>query len=386
MLISQLQAEGVEECLRRNIPFVLYALPGMVECRFMASLPDSDGQSPVSCDSSGSDCFMISRYASDEPYVSGVTSGMDEGELIDLVASKPDLCYPSTSELPSLSSTHRISYGEAFRAMTGRLKKYGGKVVLSRHEAIFSSRDIVDVAGEYFSCSPGTFRYLSFTPETGVWLGATPEVLIETTAGGDEIRTMALAGTKPSGDCSGEWDEKNTLEHRVVVDFISDILASHGLEVNCADTIDLRAGAVTHLCTPITARGEIHSPMTIVNDLNPTPAVAGWPRDMAMAEIDALETHLRRCYSGIVGVRHNGELRIYVNLRCAFAARGSLYGTPGWIYNLYAGGGLMSDSDVEQEWDETDRKLSVLRSCLDIAPPGSTETLVMANPFEAQFS
>ena len=66
MLISQLQAEGVEECLRRNIPFVLYALPGMVECRFMASLPDSDGQSPVSCDSSGSDCFMISRYA---PYL-----------------------------------------------------------------------------------------------------------------------------------------------------------------------------------------------------------------------------------------------------------------------------------------------------------------------------
>ena len=87
MLISQLQAEGVEECLRRNIPFVLYALPGMVECRFMASLPDSDGQSPVSCDSSGSDCFMISRYASDEPYVSGVTSGMDEGELIVEVES-----------------------------------------------------------------------------------------------------------------------------------------------------------------------------------------------------------------------------------------------------------------------------------------------------------
>lgn len=385
MLISQLQAEGVEECLRRNIPFVLYALPGMVECRFMASLPDSAGESPVSPDSSAGDCFLISRYASDEPYVSGVNSVMDEGGLIDLIASKPDLCYPATTELPSLSSTHRISYGEAFRAMTGRLKKYGGKVVLSRHEAIFSSRDIVDVAGDYFSQSPGTFRYLSFTPETGVWLGATPEVLLETSAD-NEIRTMALAGTKPAGDQSGDWDEKNTLEHRVVVDFITDILASHGLEVDRADTIDLRAGAVTHLCTPITARGEIHSPMTIVNDLNPTPAVAGWPRDMAMAEIDALETHLRRCYSGIVGVRHNGELRIFVNLRCAFVARGSLYGTPGWIYNLYAGGGLMADSDVEQEWDETDRKLSVLRSCLDIAPPRSTETLFVANPFEAQFS
>lgn len=385
MLISQLQAEGVEECLRRNIPFVLYALPGMVECRFMASLPDSAGESPVSPDSSAGDCFLISRYASDEPYVSGVNSVMDEGRLIDLIASKPDLCYPATTELPSLSSTHRISYGEAFRAMTGRLKKYGGKVVLSRHEAIFSSRDIVDVAGDYFSQSPGTFRYLSFTPETGVWLGATPEVLLETSAD-NEIRTMALAGTKPAGDQSGDWDEKNTLEHRVVVDFITDILASHGLEVDRADTIDLRAGAVTHLCTPITARGEIHSPMTIVNDLNPTPAVAGWPRDMAMAEIDALETHLRRCYSGIVGVRHNGELRIFVNLRCAFVARGSLYGTPGWIYNLYAGGGLMADSDVEQEWDETDRKLSVLRSCLDIAPTRSTETLFVANPFEAQFS
>lgn len=311
---------------------------------------------------------------------------MDEEGLIDLVATKPDLCYDSSSELPSLSSTHKISYGEAFRAMTDRLKKYGGKVVLSRHEAIFSSRDIIEVAGEYFSQSPGAFRYFSFTPETGVWLGATPEVLIETTAGGNEIRTMALAGTKPSDDLSGEWDEKNTLEHRVVVDFITDILVSHGLEVHRADTVDLKAGAVTHLCTPIIARGAVHSPMTIVNDLNPTPAVAGWPRDVAMAEIDALETHLRRCYSGIVGVKYNGELRIYVNLRCAFAARGSLYGMPGWIYNLYAGGGLMADSDVGQEWDETDRKLSVLRSCLDSAPSGSVETVVMPNPFEAQFS
>ena len=336
MLITTLQDEAVNECLRHNIPFVIYALPGEDTVRFMASLPDSDGESPACMDASRGDCFFISRFASDEPYMAGVTAAMDEAAVIDWVAANPDTRFDCCEERPYPTSTRRVSYDEAFHVMTRRLRKDGGKVVLSRHKSVFSSASLTAVAEEYFTTAPGAFRYMSFTPETGIWLGATPELLLETTPGSDELHTMALAGTLPEGD-SAEWDSKNLIEHQVVVKFITDILSSHGLEVTADAPTELQSGAVTHLCTHITARGPVKSAGAIINDLNPTPAVAGWPRPVAIAEIDALETHQRRCYSGIVGVKTDRGLRVFVNLRCAFIAPASLDGRKGWVYNIYAG-------------------------------------------------
>ena len=365
MLITLPQAEGARECLSYYIPFVIYALPGSDKTRFMASLPDDRGEShpDIDPDRSG-DCFFISRFASDEPYMAGVNDVMDEEQVIAYLAAHPDIRFDEPCERPALTSTRRVSYDEAFRAMTRRLQKEGGKVVLSRHETLFSERDIIDVAEEYFRLSPQAFRYLCFTPETGVWLGATPELLLESVPGSDEIRTMALAGSRPTDDTPYEWDSKNLQEHEVVVKFITDTLTAHGLEVTAQPVGELQAGPVTHLCTHITARGDLHNVGPIINDLNPTPAVAGWPRPLAIAEIDAYETHQRRCYGGIVGIRTAGVLHVYVNLRCAFVAPFLYDGRDGWVYNLYAGGGLMPDSVLDDEWAETQRKMQALRSCI----------------------
>ena len=60
MLTTPLQQEAAEECLRRNIPFALYALPSDDKCRFIASLPDDDGKSQPSHTGSR-DSFFISR-------------------------------------------------------------------------------------------------------------------------------------------------------------------------------------------------------------------------------------------------------------------------------------------------------------------------------------
>ncbi|MDE6066730.1 MAG: chorismate-binding protein [Duncaniella sp.] len=375
MLITMLQAQSIRECLRHNIPFAIYVLPGSDVPQFMASLPDDKGESHPGIVTDGADCFFISRFASDEPYMAGINAVMDEAQVIEYIASHPDVMYDAPCERPYLTSTRRVSYDEAYRNMTRRLRKDGGKVVLSRHEALWSGADITDVADEYFRHSPTAFRYLCFTPETGVWLGATPELLLESATDSGQIRTMALAGSRPTGDGTGEWDNKNIQEHEVVVRFITDTLASHGLEVSAGPLGELQAGPVTHLYTPITARGDIHSVGQIINDLNPTPAVAGWPRQLAIAEIDAFETHQRRCYSGIVGVRTGGKLRVYVNLRCAFAAPARLDGHDGWVYNLYAGGGLMPDSVLDDEWEETGRKMSALSLCI----PGATPSPLQAS-------
>ena len=375
MLITTLQEEAVNECLRHNIPFVIYALPDCDRARFMASLPDDSGESHAPVEDAAADSFFISRFASDEPYMAGVVSDMDEAALIDWVAAHPEARFDGCQERPYLTSTRRVSYDEAFRVMTRRLRKDGGKVVLSRHKSLFSATSVTATADEYFSSMPGAFRYMSFTPETGLWLGATPELLLETVPGSDELRSMALAGTLP-GDGNDAWNSKNLDEHLLVVKFISDVLASHGLEVDRTAPADLHTGTVTHLCTHITGRGTVRSAGAIINDLNPTPAVAGWPRPIAIAEIDALETHQRRCYSGIVGVRTEGRLHVFVNLRCAFIAPATLDGHDGWVYNIYAGGGLMPHSTLDEEWDETSRKMQTLYNCLHD---------ITENPIEAQF-
>lgn len=378
MLITLLQAEGVRECLRHNIPFALYALPGSGAMQFMASLPDDNGESHplIDIDRDG-DCFFISRFAADEPYMAGVNAEMDEEQVIEYIAKHPDLQFDGPCERPYLSSTRRVSYDEAFRAMMHRLQKEGGKVVLSRHEALYSDADIIDVADAYFRRSPSTFRYICFTPETGVWLGATPELIMQSAPGSDEIHTMALAGSRPTDGCDAyRWDDKNIQEHEVVVRFITDTLSAHGFEVITEPLGELCAGTVTHLCTHITGRGHVQNIGAIISALSPTPAVAGWPRSLAIAEIDAFETHQRRCYGGIVGITIGGELHVYVNLRCAFAAPVRLDGRQGWIYNLYAGGGLMPDSVLEDEWAETRRKMEALLQCIPDPTP---------NPAQAQF-
>lgn len=375
MLITTLQDEAINECLRHNIPFAIYALPGEETMRFIASLPDDNGESHAHMGPTGRECFFISRFASDEPYMAGITAGMDEGAVIDWAAANPDTHFDGCEERPYLTSTRRVSYDEAFHAMTRRLKKDGGKVVLSRHESLFTPTAITDTARNYFTSAPTSFRYMCFTPETGLWMGATPELLLETVPGSNEIRTMALAGTLPEGDNS-EWDSKNLTEHQVVVKFITNILTSHGLEVKADAPVELQSGMVRHLCTNITACGTLKSVEEIINDLNPTPAVAGWPRTIAIAEIDAFETHQRRCYSGIIGIKTGQTLRVFVNLRCAFIAPATLDNQKGWVYNIYAGGGLMPDSILEKEWDETSCKMATLHDCL----ASTTE-----NPIEAQF-
>ena len=80
---------------------------------------------------------------------------------------------------PRVPSTFRASYHEAFSAVKPRLKKDGGKVVFTSAVAVYSKDASVWIAEEYFALTDSTFRYLCFTPETGVWLGPTPEVLLE---------------------------------------------------------------------------------------------------------------------------------------------------------------------------------------------------------------
>lgn len=381
---------AIGDCVAMNIPFVAFSLPGEKEfCHFFASLPDSEGRSPVKMSGNDTDCFILSRFAADEPYTSGVMAQYDARGIEDYICNNRMVVpLPFSPARPSLISTSRVAHMKHMSELIRAIKTHGdkdSKVVLSVHRSLFASVSISALAARYIQLNPSNFGYICYTPENGLWFGSTPEVLAESEVGSDIVNTMALAGTR--WDPSVPWDKKNIREHKIVVDYITDTLRSLGYTVTKGRRHNLRTGGVEHMCTLITGRGD-HSFVDTVNHLNPTPAVCGTPLPLAMTSIDLLETHQRHCYSGALLLRYGGKLRAYVNLRCGFAAQAWMQAEneriSGWVINLYSGGGILADSDPATEWEETQRKQQPIIDSILSCQPGEP-MLVMENPVNAHF-
>lgn len=277
----------------------------------------------------------------------------DAAGAVDVARALPEL----SSCGPWRVSTPRDEYMATTEALIGSLKERGGKCV--RMRTICSPDgvrlDINGAVAALFGRYPDAFCHCYYTPRTGLWAGATPELLAE--IGGGEMRTMSLAGTRRRG-VPQPWDSKNRKEQAMVTDFIVDTLRSLGLEVRQGRPETLAYGSIEHICTRISAGlTEDVAPSAILDALSPTPAVAGYPRAAALAEIQKAESAPRRCYAGYVAVDDaEGKLRAYVNLRCAQLS------ADGWC--VYAGGGITPDSDASDEWAETEAKAAPLVSIL----------------------
>ena len=202
---------------------------------------------------------------------------------------------------------------------------------------------------------PGAFVFFFCTPESGCWMGASPELLISKEK--DILKTMALAGTRPiTSDIP--WDNKNLEEHKVVTDFIIATLAEKGIEAHCDSLSTIDAGPVQHLMTRISGKIEDDDIIAdLVDSLSPTPALSGMPRDIAFETIDRLENFNRGFYGGFCGyVSYDMDMLMYVNIRSMRIEKTR--------YSVFAGGGIMADSDPKSEWSETENKARTLLSKL----------------------
>lgn len=196
--------------------------------------------------------------------------------------------------------------------------------------------------------------------------GATPETLIETNV--RQISTMGLAGSAPRGatpeadKAFGDGllnDRKNQIEHQLVVDSIRRRLEPLTAVLHCDAAPKLmKLGNIQHLYTPIsgeteTAKGAIH----FVEQLHPTPALGGAPRDKAMAFIASDEPVTRGWYGAPVGylnLRLDGKFGVAI--RSAVAQRDRVW--------AYAGAGIVADSDPASEWEETAIKFMPMLNAL----------------------
>jgi salicylate biosynthesis isochorismate synthase/menaquinone-specific isochorismate synthase len=111
---------------------------------------------------------------------------------------------------------------------------------------------------------------------------------------------------------------------------------------------------IQHLATPI--RAQLASPVPAIElagALHPTPAVGAEPREQAAKLIPALEGIDRGWYAGPVGwTDASGDGEFCVALRCALLR--------GRLARLYAGCGIVRDSDPAAELAETEVKLGAL--------------------------
>ena len=252
------------------------------------------------------------------------------------------------------------SYRDAFHCFhdavsDGRFRK----LVLSRSKTIATAEGEKPERLFLRACAafPRLMIMLFHTRQSGTWLIASPEILLEKT--GDMWHTVALAGTMPYSEGLPEWSSKNKAEQHVVEEYISQTITPFARQTIKDGPFTIRAGNVQHLRTDFRFTPQ-HSAEDITGEilsrLHPTPAVCGMPKSEARDFILTHEPHDREYYSGFAGPLNIGcGTHLYVSLRCARLCGGSM--------TLFAGGGIMPESICEAEWQETEQKMKTI-SCI----------------------
>lgn len=197
-------------------------------------------------------------------------------------------------------------------------------------------------------------------------VGATPELLVRREQG--LVTSRVLAGTiRRQGTGVDEHilaetlmgSSKDLAEHEYAVASVADVLTRYCSGMNVPDSpYVLQLPNVLHLASDVTgvARSDASS-LAIAAALHPSAAVCGTPTDAARTLIRSLEGMDRGRYAGPVGwMDQTGDGEWGIALRCAAVEPSRL--------RLYAGCGIVADSDPDAELAETEAKLVAMRSAL----------------------
>lgn len=201
------------------------------------------------------------------------------------------------------------------------------------------------------------------------FVGASPELLVSILHG--EVSSHPLAGTAPrTGDPTTDAQlaasllssSKNQIEHRIVIDAVHDTLLPWCSYLDWEPEASVVAVAnVQHLGTHMS--GRLSEPFLHVLDavyaLSPTPALGGHPRDKALKLIADVEGMSRGRYGGAVGWFDSSGNGVWaVSIRCAE------YSNNNKTARLFAGGGIVADSEPLSELAETQAKLQAMLAAI----------------------
>ena len=328
----------------KNIPFCLYRFPREETFRLAVPpevLPHPKGQTfwmaPFCTQSKAKPVYLavVQEAFIQEPFSAQV-------QTLPLQAELPDCPLP-----PATTKTEYLSRIHAFLKdiRSGLLDK----AILSRvfYEEKPQDFDLFACFQRLADAYPETFVHLSVHPESGIWIGATPELLLKKR--GPSVAIMALAGTQPRKQTAGyQWREKEMEEHLMVGRHIEATFAAYGCELAERDGPNtIERAKVAHLNTDYTFKTPERFPIqSFLSELHPTPAVGGLPVDKGVDCILAHEGYDRRYYCGFIGeTDFETTADLYINLRCMQIGKEKIA--------IYVGGGITAASDPEEEWQET---------------------------------
>ncbi len=295
----------------------------------------------------------------DEPDTDDIETELERSRqrVVDLPMLRP------TSDPPGVLATRLTAPREEWteqvaravdRIRDGALRKV---TLATSMEVDLESELTIPAALERFRRTyPNCYRFLVQPTDDAAFFGPPPERLVRLR--GSRIETEALAGSMPRGETPTEDNgfadalvesEKIRHEQQLVVDAIREQLEPIA-DVRCGDRGIRKLANIQHLHTPIRASldTDVHV-LEVVEALHPTPAVGGLPLSKALATIEEIESFDRGWYAAPIGwFDGDGDGEFAVGIRSGVAS--------GDRVTLFAGNGIVADSDPDEEWEEVQPK------------------------------
>lgn len=237
------------------------------------------------------------------------------------------------------------------------------KIVVSREEKVpLEFFSIENSFKKLLKNYPSAFNYCFYHPKIGLWMGATPEQLLKVQE--KNIKTVALAGTKTLDKKYLEWGNKEKYEQQLVTNFILENIKKYVTEEIISSPYTYQAGNLLHIKTDIEATLQNKKDLKeVIEILHPTPAVCGFPKNLAKDFIFENEGYNRDFYAGFLGeLNFNLDLSsaentdLFVNLRCMKVESNRA--------TIFVGCGITSESKPEHEFLETVQKSGTIKKVL----------------------
>lgn len=366
-MASEALFSNLEEHYKNELPFVVYCKPSSFEVK--AVLQRDDELYKIEDFTESGFVFAPFDFRKDAVLMPYAKSSIHTSE---------EHVYLEDQELPKNYGT--VNNKEQFiniveKGLHGITEGKFKKVVLSRKEHVrYNTVDPILSFKILLNTYSHAFVYCWYHPKVGLWLGATPEMLLQVK--GNKFSTMALAGTQVyKGIMDVIWQDKEIKEQQYVTDFIEESISSLVSNISITEAETVRAGNVLHLKSDVS--GDLYQGpedfRKLLLAIHPTPAVCGIPKLDSMQFILDNEGYNREFYTGFMGELNkeiklekrdtstdiatlNSDAReshLFVNLRCMQIKSQEAY--------VYVGCGITEASNPHKEWLETVNKAKTIK-------------------------
>jgi len=304
-----------------------------------------------------------------------VDNKTDVSQLVHMIHEHRDRLLNASSTLPDASYvTHKKEIEPekwmetVKKAITALNNNEAKKIVLAREMRLKlnDQAEISPMLKQLLRMQMNSYVF-AFEKKGDCFIGATPERLVR--MDGDRLLSTCLAGTAPRGKTETEdkqiaadlfADPKNRHEHDYVVQMIKQSIQGFCTHIDIPEEPYVYPFKnLYHLYTPVHALLKTgYTILDIVQQLHPTPALGGEPREASLAFIREHELLDRGWYGAPIGwLDSNNHGEFAVAIRSGLIQQDEV--------SLFAGCGVMQDSDPVEEYAETNIKFLPMLSVME---------------------